>query len=256
MASKAELTTASLTAIRSKTIDIVLLPWGATEPHNLHLPYGTDTILSNDMAIEAARKAAKKGVQTMILPAIPFGSQNPGQIDQPLCIHARYETQKAILTDIVAALNRQHFRKLILINGHGGNSFKNMVRDLAVDFPAVTLVVVDWFAIEPQSSYFENHDDHAGEMETSVMLHFHPEWVLPLSQAGKGILTPFNIPAINEKTGWTPRHWNRATTDTGIGNPKAATAEKGKQYVDVVTNKIAALLEQMAVNDLYSDQTE
>jgi len=256
MASKAELTTASLTAIRSKTIDIVLLPWGATEPHNLHLPYGTDTILSNDMAIEAARKAAKKGVQTMILPAIPFGSQNPGQIDQPLCIHARYETQKAILTDIVAALNRQHFRKLILINGHGGNSFKNMVRDLAVDFPAVTLVVVDWFAIEPQSSYFENHDDHAGEMETSVMLHFHPEWVLPLSQAGKGILTPFNIPAINEKTGWTPRHWNRATTDTGIGNPKAATAEKGKQYVDVVTNKIAALLEQMTVNDLYSDQTE
>lgn len=256
MASKAELTTASLTAIRNKTIDIVLLPWGATEPHNLHLPYGTDTILSNDMAIEAARKAAKKGVQTMILPAIPFGSQNPGQIDQPLCIHARYETQKAILTDIVAALNRQHFRKLILINGHGGNSFKNMVRDLAVDFPAVTLVVVDWFAIEPQSSYFENHDDHAGEMETSVMLHFHPEWVLPLSQAGKGILTPFNIPAINEKTGWTPRHWNRATTDTGIGNPKAATAEKGKQYVDVVTNKIAALLEQMTVNDLYSDQTE
>jgi creatinine amidohydrolase len=256
MASEDELTTASLTAIRNKTIDIVLLPWGATEPHNLHLPYGTDTILSNDIAIEAAHKAAEKGVQTMILPAIPLGSQNPGQINQPLCIHARYETQKAILTDIAAALNRQHFRKLILINGHGGNSFKNMVRDLAVDFPAFTIVVVDWFAIEPQSPYFENHDDHAGEMETSVMLHFHPEWVLPLSQAGEGILTPFNIPSLNEKTGWTPRHWNRATTDTGIGNPKAATAEKGKRYVDAVTNKIAALLEQMSANDLYSNQTE
>ena len=116
MTSEAELTTASLTHIRSKTIDVVLLPWGATEPHNLHLPYGTDSILSTDIAVETARKVAEKGVQTIILPAIPLGSQNPGQIDQPFCIHARYETQKAILFDIVAALNRQHYCKLIIIN--------------------------------------------------------------------------------------------------------------------------------------------
>lgn len=251
MAPEAELTTASLTAVRSKAIDMVLLPWGATEPHNLHLPYGTDTILSNDIAMEAARKAAEKGIHAMILPTIPLGSQNPGQTDQPLCIHARYETQKAILTDIVASLHRQHFHKLILINGHGGNNFKNMVRDLAVDFPFVVITIVDWFAIEPQSPYFENHDDHAGEMETSVMLHFHPEWVLPLSQAGEGKLTPFNISALNEKIGWTPRRWDRATSDTGIGNPKAASAEKGKRYVEAVANKIAALIEQMAVNELY-----
>jgi creatinine amidohydrolase len=256
MGSEAEVAINALATIRSKKIDIVILPWGATEPHNLHLPYGTDTILSHDIAVAAAQKAVAKGVHAMILPAIPLGSQNPGQIDQPLCIHTRYETQKAILTDIVASLDRQHFHKLIIINGHGGNSFKNMIRDLAIDFPTITILVVNWFAIEPQSPYFECHDDHAGEMETSVMLHFHPEWVLPLAEAGEGKLTPFSIPALNEKIAWTPRHWNHATTDTGIGNPKAATSDKGRRYAHAVTDKIAILLEQMAVNELYSHQAE
>ncbi|MBB3188537.1 creatininase family protein [Microbacter margulisiae] len=253
MITQTELNTTSLTVIQKKHIDLVLLPWGATEPHNLHLPYGTDTILSNDIALEAASKAASKGIHAIILPAIPFGSQNPGQIDEPLCIHARYETQKAILTDIVAALDRQHFRKLILVNGHGGNNFKNMIRDLAIDFPKITLVVVDWFAIEPQSSYFKYNDEHAGEMETSVMMHFHPEWVLPLEQAGEGIGRPFAIASLNKKIAWTPRHWNFATTDTGIGNPKEATAEKGKHYAKVVTDKIAILFEEMAKSEIYLD---
>src|SRR5665213_1769603 len=232
MTTHPELLTISLTDLKQKKIDVVLLPWGATEPHNLHLPYGTDTILSNDIALETSRKAELMGIHSIILPSIPFGSQNPGQIDEPLCIHARYETQKAILTDIVAALDRQNFHKLIIINAHGGNSFKNMVRDLAIDFPSVTIIVVDWFAIEPQSPYFEHRDGHAGEMETSAMMHFHPEWVLPLEQAGEGIEHPFAIESLNKKIGWTPRNWNYATTDTGIGNPKAASAEKGQQYVN------------------------
>lgn len=252
MIAHSELLTIPLTDLKRKRIDLVLLPWGATEPHNLHLPYGTDTILSNDIALEASRKAGLKGIYSIILPSIPLGAQNPGQIDEPLCIHARYETQKAILADIVAALDRQHFYKLILINGHGGNSFKNMVRDLAIDFPSVTIVVVDWFAIEPQSPYFQHRDGHAGEMETSVMMHFHPEWVLPLEQAGEGIEHPFAIESLNQKIGWTPRNWSFATTDTGIGNPKAASAEKGQRYVNIVTDKIAILLEEMAANEIYS----
>jgi Uncharacterized protein, putative amidase len=256
MKAQAELITTSLKELRDRRVEIVLLPWGSTEPHNLHLPYGTDTILSNDIALEASHKAELKGTCSMILPAIPLGSQNPGQTDEPLCIHTRYETQKSILTDIVSALDRQHFHKLIIINGHGGNNFKNMIRDLAIDFPSITIAVVDWFAIEPQSSYFKCHDDHAGEMETSVMMHFHPEWVLPLEQAGDGKEHQFAIASLNQKIAWTPRRWNFATTDTGIGNPKAASAEKGQQYINVVTDKIAILLQEMANNELYSTLNE
>lgn len=187
----------------------------------------------------------------MVLPVIPLGSQNPGQTDMPLCLHGRYETQKAILTDIVASLKKQGLIKLVIVNGHGGNSFKNMIRDLAVDYPDMTIVVVNWYEIIPQAGYFDCKDDHAGEMETSVMLHYHPELVLPLSEAGDGIAVPFAIEGLNDRTGWTPRNWAKTTKDTGVGNPKASTANKGQRYAEAVTDKISALLTELATKELY-----
>ena len=74
--------------------DLVLLPWGATEPHNLHLPYLTDCILSHDIALDAAKMAKTHyGIRCMVLPYVTAGSQNPGQRELDFCIHYRYETQ-------------------------------------------------------------------------------------------------------------------------------------------------------------------
>ena len=56
----------------------------------------------------------------MVLPYVTAGSQNPGQRGLDFCIHYRYETQKAILSDIVASLYAQGYRKMVIINGHGG----------------------------------------------------------------------------------------------------------------------------------------
>ena len=246
-----ELAATSLTEIRQNPVDLAILPWGATEPHNLHLPYGTDCLASTSIAVDAAKKAALQGVRCMVLPAIPLGSQNPGQTEMPLCIHARYETQKAILSDIVASLHRQQFRKLVIVNGHGGNSFKNMIRDLAVDYPDFTIVVANWYEIIPQQGYFDNKDDHAGEMETSVIMHYYPELVLPLSEAGDGAETRFSIDSLNNKTAWTPRHWTKASKDTGIGNPKRATADKGKRYIDAVSDKLCKLFIELVTKELY-----
>jgi len=246
-----KLQSASLKEIRQSPVDLAILPWGATEPHNLHLPYGTDCFASTAVSVDAAAKAALQGVRCMVLPAIPLGSQNPGQTDMPLCLHARYETQKAILTDIVASLHRQHFRKLVIVNGHGGNSFKNMIRDLAVDYPDFTIVIANWYAIVAQQGYFDNRDDHAGEMETSVMMHYHPDLVLPLTEAGDGAETPFAIESLNDQTAWTPRHWTKATADTGIGNPHMATADKGKRYAEAVSDKLCKLFIELANKELY-----
>ena len=113
---------------RQYNYDVVILPWGATEPHNLHLPYLTDCILSHDIAVEAAVKAFRQfGVRAMVMPPVQMGSQNPGQRDLPFCVHYRYETQRAILSDLVANLHHQGMRKMLIINGHGGNNFKNMI---------------------------------------------------------------------------------------------------------------------------------
>lgn len=251
MTSHFELSATTLTEIREQPVDLVVLPWGATEPHNLHLPYGTDCLVTTSIAVDAAAKALHEGVRCMVLPAIPFGSQNPGQTEMPLCIHARYETQKAILTDIVASLHHQHIYKLVIVNGHGGNNFNNMIRDLAVDYPEFTVVVANWFSIIPQSEYFDNKDDHAGEMETSVMMHYYPGLVLPLSQAGNGEANPFAIESLNDKTAWTPRRWDKTTTDTGVGNPKLASPQKGGKYADAVVERLAKLFFEMATKELY-----
>ena len=115
--------------------DLVLLPWGATEPHNLHLPYLTDCILSHDIALDAAKLAKTHyGIRCMVMPYVIAGSQNPGQRELDFCIHYRYETQKAILNDLVASLYAQGYRKMVIINGHGGNTFKSMIRDLSLDY--------------------------------------------------------------------------------------------------------------------------
>ena len=91
--------------VKDGRYEIVALPWGANEPHNLHLPYMTVCILSHDVAVGAALMAKQKyGVNCMVMPPIGMGSQNPGQRELPFCIHTRYETQKAILTDIVSSL--------------------------------------------------------------------------------------------------------------------------------------------------------
>lgn len=239
---------------RNLTYDIVILPWGATEPHNLHLPYLTDCILSHDVAVDAARLAGERyGVRCMVMPPVNMGSQNPGQRALPFCVHSRYETQKAILTDIVASLHEQGMRRMVVINGHGGNCFKNMIRDLAVDRPDFLIAASEWYRVLPAKEYFDNPGDHADELETSVMMHYHPELV-HLEEAGEGRARSFAPQTLREHVAWIPRDWQRVTSDTGIGNPRGATAEKGKKFAHAVAGRYAQLLYELVRGELYAQQ--
>jgi len=221
---------------------VAILPWGAVEPHNYHLPYLTDCILSYEIASDSARQAYERGVVSMVMPPIYLGSQNVGQWNKPFCIHTRSETQKAILLDIVTSLNIQGINKLVIINGHGGNTFKSYIRDLLVLFPDFKIAVVNWWEVVSPEGYFEETpDDHAGELETSVMLHYKPELV-NMESAGDGAVKPVQIEALNQNIGWMPRNWDQVSEDTGVGNPKKATAEKGKRFAEAVVQKISKLL--------------
>lgn len=250
-----DLITTTFGRTREQQYDIVLLPWGATEPHNLHLPYLTDCILSHDVALDAANAVYHhKGVRCMVLPPINMGAQNPGQRQLPFCIHARYETQKAILTDIVASLYEQGFRRMLIVNGHGGNVFKPMIRDLLIDYPDFMIASSEWYKMARPSDFFEEPGDHADEIETSVMLHYHPE-LISLNEAGEGKGKAFSIQAMKEGKVWMPRDWSKVTTDTGIGNPMKATAEKGKRFVEAVVEAYVNFICEFAnikqTSDLY-----
>ena len=236
---------------RQNDYDMAILPWGATEPHNLHLPYLTDCILSHAVAVDAAQIALDHtGVRAMVLPYITMGSQNPGQRELKFCIHSRYETQKAILTDIVSSLHYQGIRRLLIISGHGGNGFKNMIRDLAVDYPDFTVACSDWFSVLPGKDYFDSPGDHADELETSVMMHYHPELV-NLNEAGSGTYHPFALPTLQQKVAWIPRDWSKVSDDTGIGNPHYATAEKGKRFAEAVAARYAQFIYEFCRLEIY-----
>jgi creatinine amidohydrolase len=236
-------------ALKDQKVDLAVLPWAATEAHNYHLPYATDTIEADAIAAESGRIAWEKGAKVMILPTIPFGV-NTGQSDIKLDINLNPSTQLIILRDIITVLNRQGIKKLLVFNSHGGNDFKAMLRELGLEFPEMFLVTCSWFKILDKDRFFEEKGDHADEMETSLLLYLAPELVLPLEQAGDGKENKAKIKGIREGWAWSERKWSMVTADTGIGNPKKSTKEKGEKFFKATTEKIAELLVDIAEVDV------
>jgi creatinine amidohydrolase len=235
--------------VRDGIPEIAVLPWGATEAHNLHMPYGTDNYIAARIAEESASKATGKGAKVMVLPTIPYGV-NTGQPDIILDMNLNPGTQFHILKDLITVLNRQGIRKFVLMNTHGGNDFKQHIRELNLLFPDMLLVQCNWFKMPGFEQFFEDLGEHAGEVETSLMMHLFPELVMPLETAGKGHAKKFRIQALNQGWAWAERQWSQVTEDTGIGNPGKATAEKGRVFFEYLTVKIAEFLVELAEADL------
>ena len=236
-------------AIKDAQFDLAILPWGATEAHNYHLPYGTDIYEADYLAAESARLAWEKGSRVIVLPTIPFGV-NTGQSDILLDINMNPSTQMAILNDVIQVLNRQGIYKLMIFNSHGGNNFKSLVRELGLKYPKMFICFADWFRSLDKMKYFDEQGDHADEMETCVMLHLKPELVLPKEKWGDGKDKKPRIKAFREGWIWAERKWSQISEDTGVGNPIHATAEKGERYFKDVTEKISEVLSEICQADL------
>lgn len=235
--------------VKATRYEVALLPWGATEAHNWHLPYATDTIQVEAIAAEAGRMAWEAGARVAVLPAIPFGVQT-GQLDIPFCINMNPSTQMAVLEDVIGSLEGVGVQKLVVLNGHGGNDFKQMLRELQARHPKVFLCTVSWFQADRGDGLFEIIGDHADERETSLMLHLTPHWVLPREEWGAGSENAWVIPAMRERWAWAQRAWIQATNDTGVGDPQHATAEKGARYLEVLGAKIGGFLRDLASADV------
>jgi creatinine amidohydrolase len=226
--------------IQQHHFDVAVLPWGATEAHNYHMPYGTDNYQVEYLALASAEIAWEKGNKVIVLPNIPFGV-NTGQLDVPFCINMNPSTQLAILNDVCDVLLRHGITKMVILNGHGANNFVSMIRELAGKFPSLFVCVVNWFNATPKYDIFQNKGDHADEMETSVMMHLYPQLLLPLSEAGDGATKSFNIKGVKEGWAWAQRPWTMITKDTGSGDPSLSNADKGKLFLDKCAENISEL---------------
>ena len=233
--------------VRDARYEVAVLPWGATEAHNTHLPYATDVIESESVAVAAAASAWERGARVVVLPAVPFGV-NTGQRAVPLCLNVNPSTQLAILRDLVEAVEPHGVRKLVVVNGHGGNDFKPLIRELQPR-TTVFLSLVNWWTILEAGRYFDVPGDHAGELETSVMLHVAPALVAPLASAGAGRARRFRPTALREGWAWAQRDWPSVTDDTGVGDPSRATAEKGGRFVADTVRRLAGYFVELAAAD-------
>lgn len=236
-------------ALKNEKFELAILPWGATEAHNYHLPYSTDNIESDLIAAESARLAWENGAKVIVLPTMPFGV-NTGQRDIYLDININPTTQFAILSDIIDVLNHQKIFKLLILNSHGGNEFKPILRELGVKYPKMFMSVANWYQALERNKYFENPGDHAEEMETSLLLYLRPDLVLPVEKWGEGKEKKNKIKAFSERWIWTERKWSQISEDTGIGNPGQAHRNKGAKYFHDLTIKISKLLGELCKADI------
>jgi creatinine amidohydrolase len=237
---------------RNARYEIAVLPWGATEAHNFHLPYGTDIFEADAIAAESAKRATDLGARVLVLPTVPFGV-NTTQLDIPFTINMNPSTQMALIADVLDSLRPHGIRKFVILNSHGGNDFRQMIREIQPRYN-IFLCALNWYKALPLKDFFDRPGDHADEMETSLMQHIAPMHVLPLSVAGDGAQLKPKVAAFREGWAWSPRPWTKVTKDTGSGDPRAATAEKGSIYFDALTKKVAAFfveLDNSNPDDLY-----
>jgi creatinine amidohydrolase len=230
---------------------VAVLPFGATEPHNLHMPYGTDNYQVDVIGSRACERAYRAGAKVLLLPTIPYGvNTNHLQIPGALACSVTPTTLLHLLTDLVDSLERQGVRKLVLLNGHGGNELKPLTRELH-HRTRVFLCLCDWFrmARDAYPGLFERPGEHADEIETSLGLAFFPDLV-NLQLADDGAARPSRFDAINR--GWISitRPWHLVSRNTGLGDPSAATADKGRRLMDVLVERLGDFLIELAAAPL------
>lgn len=244
-----DLTATRLNEIKEK---IVLLPLGATEQHGPHLAVGTDTDIVTKIATAAESLLAE---DVILCPSLPFGSSHH-HLPFGGTISVVPENYTAVLVDIVSSIIESGFRRIVLLNGHGGNITpgKQALLVLSNKYDTTVnpniLLATYWelagkpFAGEPpmQSPALS----HACEYETSMMLHIYPQKVF------KDNLARSQRPPSNNYIPWEDDEPYRGVTmvkstpyisDIGCsGEPALANKEKGEMLLDAAIKSLVDFL--------------
>lgn len=244
----------NLAEVRNAKFQVAVLPMGATEPHNLHLPYGTDSIEATELASACCEKAIELGARVVQLPTIPYGTETNMQ-SFPLAMNLLPSTISLVLRDLVHSIEASGILKLVIFNSHGGNDLKPFLREIAGQ-TKVHVFLCNWYQMirDAADQICQHPDDHAGEMETSLIMYFCPELVAHTEsgklQADEGARRPLRFEAL--KNGWVTlsRPWHLLTTNSGSGNPHLASAEKGQKLTEAVIARIAPFLADLSASEL------
>jgi creatinine amidohydrolase len=231
--------------IREQKYQLAILPIGSTEAHGMHVPYGSDAFHSAAIGERICERAWEKNAHAVLLPTLPYGVQG-NTLGFPMTINVRQATLDTTVMDIIHSLEFQGVHKLVIINGHGGNDFKPLLRDM-YGKTKVFVCLVDWWKVGSDKSkeLFEKVGEHADEMETSVGMALFGDLV-HLADAGDGSTNRSRFEAIDR--GWVSiaRPWHLVTKDSTHGDPRKASKQKGEAYVEIVVERLTQFVVDLA----------
>ena len=217
-------------------IRTVILPCGSLEEHGPHLPLGTDTLHAVALANAVARRMPVWAAPPLWYGLCRSSSEHPGTVG------IRSRTLHALVLDVVESFYRQGMRTVILLSGHaGGTHMATLVdagEELLERLPDVRLAVCSvldigrtaWRSIQETPK-----DSHAGEVETSLMLYLHPDWVHGTADEAYPTF-PEHILVRHKRAYWPTGVW---------GNPRVASADKGRRLMEASIEALMSLIERL-----------
>lgn len=236
-------------------VDVAILPVGAIEQHGHHLPLDTDSYDASFLATEVAAHCTNP--KPIVLPLIPFGVSYHHD-EYPGTISVSNEALSQMVYDVGISCARNGIKKLIIINGHGGNGPTLNYAAQMINRDAKIFVGVDsgeTSDVDIDSLISTKNDVHAGEIETSTTLANRPDLVR--MDLAKAEVPDFSIRYLNftSQRGISWYAYTHRISENGVmGDPTKATAEKGREMWKIMINHLVVLIEDlksMTLDEIY-----
>ena len=234
--------------LRERTAAMVIVPVASLEQHGPHMAVEVDSRLGEAVALRTARKVVARGEDALVLPVVWTGLSEHhmsfgGTITLDLAGFG------AVIEGSCRSLVRHGFRRIVLLNAHGGNenALRNITDELTPKLGVPIVQFTYWYAAAPAiAELLETQTalQHACEAETSMMMALRPELVakdrIPLAKSNRS--------ANPEPAVYRWRTIASRSASGVLGNPEAASAEKGERLLEAISDRLA---EKLCNRDLW-----
>jgi creatinine amidohydrolase len=214
----------------------VYIPFGALEEHGPHLPLSTDTI----QAYQVGKRAAEL-IPLFVAPPIPYGNCRSTNC-HPGTVSISTTTLRGLLKDLVRSFYRQGMKQVVVLTGHAGGAHRLALQDageeLLDELPELRIAVVTEYELakdEGRGIIETPGDAHAGEIETSRIMHSHPQLVQGTAPEEYPTF-PIGVLVRDKRRYWPGGVW---------GDPAKATADKGVRIEELVARKVVELVKAL-----------
>jgi creatinine amidohydrolase len=242
--------------VREMDPEVVVVSIASTEPHGPHLPYGTDYFQTDEVCRRAVERANENGARALMYPTLPIGN-NVNFKEWPFACRIGVRTLMDVVLDIIEALEEDGIEKIIIVNGHGGNTdtLGAALRDHADRHEpggGAFVGMTSFFMAMPDdvADLIEHPSSHGGEGEACRIMHLRPDLVREEEFDDFRVQEPTVEHLKGNTVTYVPR-WDAYLPASAGGETRESSAEKGKALVDGAANWIADFLVELDGLDVH-----